>query len=142
MAVKDYLDPRWQKVRLRILERDNFQCKSCGSCTKTLHVHHRVYEKKKKIWDAEEFNLITLCEDCHERAEEIVTGFRKIADIFVHMESIGSLPFRVEDRFHDMIASKPSMFATGSYMNFCMGLLDSMTEKIILNAEEFPSEGE
>lgn len=26
MAVKDYSDPRWQKVRLRIMERDGFMC--------------------------------------------------------------------------------------------------------------------
>lgn len=141
MAVKDYSDPRWQKVRLEIMNRDNFQCQSCGSTADTLHVHHRVYVKKKKIWDAEHKDLVTLCEKCHERAEQIVCGFREIADRIVHMEMIGSMPFRIDDRFHDMIASKSSLIVTGEYMNFCMNLLDSVTARIVISAESFEKEG-
>ena len=33
-------DPRWQKRRLEILERDAWQCQACLSTAKTLHVHH------------------------------------------------------------------------------------------------------
>lgn len=80
MAVKDYLDPRWQKLRLRILDRDGFKCVVCNDADSTLHVHHRAYEKKKKIWDAKPDNLVTLCESCHERCERIVVMARKAAD--------------------------------------------------------------
>jgi hypothetical protein len=64
------LDPRWQKMRLHILERDSFTCVSCASGEKTLHVHHTFYEKGKAPWEYPAESLLTLCDDCHkERAE-------------------------------------------------------------------------
>lgn len=70
MAKQSYLDklkdPRWQKKRLEILKRDNFKCRSCDDGEKTLHVHHLRYIKGLDPWEAEEDDLITLCESCHE----------------------------------------------------------------------------
>lgn len=60
-----YRDPRWQKKRLEVMERDDFTCRSCGSKTKTLNVHHAYYEKGKKPWEYPSDVLITWCEDCH-----------------------------------------------------------------------------
>jgi hypothetical protein len=60
-------DPRWQKRRLEILERDGWNCVDCGDGTKTLHVHHRYYEWRLKPWEYEDDALTTLCEPCHER---------------------------------------------------------------------------
>ena len=57
------LDPRWQKKRLEIMQRDNFKCKFCGCSYDTLHVHHLDYSNKP--WDIESKYLITLCEGCH-----------------------------------------------------------------------------
>lgn len=57
-------DPRWQKKRLEIFQRDEFTCKRCGCQGKTLHVHHLDYYKEP--WDAPNTFLITLCELCHE----------------------------------------------------------------------------
>lgn len=62
-------DPRWQKKRLRILERDNFTCRFCGDNENTLHVHHIKYFKNP--WDSYEEDLITLCEICHITIEEL-----------------------------------------------------------------------
>ncbi|MBA7475647.1 hypothetical protein ES707_11019 [subsurface metagenome] len=59
-------DPRWQKKRLKIFERDNFTCRSCGSYSKTLNVHHRYYIQNKKAWAYPDNLLITLCEECHK----------------------------------------------------------------------------
>ena len=59
-------DPRWQKKRLGILQRDNFECRSCNDNSKTLHVHHTFYDKNISPWDYNNDDLITLCEDCHE----------------------------------------------------------------------------
>lgn len=56
-------DPRWQKKRLKILERDGWACQCCGSKKKTLTVHHVVYEGDP--WEAREDDLQALCEDCH-----------------------------------------------------------------------------
>ena len=50
MARKSYyeklLDPRWQKKRLEILNRDEFKCRSCGDDKSTLHVHHGYYSEE------------------------------------------------------------------------------------------------
>lgn len=64
-------DPRWQKRRLKILERDGWCCYECGHEDKTLHVHHRYYLRGKKPWEYEDDALITLCEDCHDRVTAI-----------------------------------------------------------------------
>ncbi len=59
-------DPRWQKRRLQILERDKWSCQECGTDSKTLHVHHRFYDRGKEPWESPDHALVTLCEDCHE----------------------------------------------------------------------------
>lgn len=59
-------DPRWQKKRLEILQRDEFTCQSCGDTEATLHVHHLAYFNDKECWDIENEFLVTLCYDCHE----------------------------------------------------------------------------
>lgn len=58
------LDPRWQKLRLRILDRDGWRCVVCSENTKTLFVHHGFYDGEP--WEAPEDTLWTLCEGCHE----------------------------------------------------------------------------
>ena len=59
-------DPRWQKKRLEILQRDEFACQNCFDTETTLHVHHRYYKKGNLPWDYPEKSLVTLCEICHE----------------------------------------------------------------------------
>jgi hypothetical protein len=61
-----YKNPNWQKKRLEILKRDEFNCVNCGEDNNTLHVHHYYYNKNTKIWDYENDNLVTLCELCHD----------------------------------------------------------------------------
>jgi len=58
-------DPKWQKKRLEILNRDNFTCQSCMSDDNTLHVHHKSYDKGREPWDYPNTCFITLCEECH-----------------------------------------------------------------------------
>ena len=58
-------DPRWQKKRLKIMERDNFECRACHETNRTLNVHHLYYDYKLKPWEYNNEDLITLCEDCH-----------------------------------------------------------------------------
>lgn len=63
-------DPRWQKMRLQILERDGWKCRRCGDAKSTLHVHHKVYLPGKDPWEYEPCYLATLCETCHQREYE------------------------------------------------------------------------
>jgi hypothetical protein len=63
-------DPRWQQKRLRIFNRDGFQCKACQDTKKTLHVHHLSYSHSRDPWDTPDELLITLCFECHEEETE------------------------------------------------------------------------
>lgn len=57
--------PKWQKKRLEILEAAGFECECCGGKEKTLHVHHKYYQKGLKPWEYPDDSLQCLCEDCH-----------------------------------------------------------------------------
>lgn len=58
-------DPRWQKRRLEVLSRDNFQCLFCDSKVCELQVHHKVYRKGAEPWDYDLDDLVTACAECH-----------------------------------------------------------------------------
>lgn len=58
-------DPRWQKKKTEILNRDNFTCQLCGDTKNTLHVHHKYYLENHKPWEYTDDALVTLCEECH-----------------------------------------------------------------------------
>jgi len=59
-------DPKWQRKRLEIMQRDEFRCRSCFNAEATLNVHHKQYFKGRKPWEYENEALVTLCETCHE----------------------------------------------------------------------------
>jgi len=64
-------DPRWQKKRLEILERDEWACQVCFDSGSTLVVHHRDYLPNTDPWDYPDSYLITLCEECHEKERKV-----------------------------------------------------------------------
>lgn len=70
MDYKEQLkDGRWQLKRSKIMERDKFSCRVCGSKAiegYTLNVHHINYKKGHTPWEYEDNELITLCEKCHQ----------------------------------------------------------------------------
>jgi hypothetical protein len=61
-------DPRWQRKRLEIFQRDNFTCQICLAADKTLHVHHIKYVGRYP-WETPDKYLLTLCEFCHGQEE-------------------------------------------------------------------------
>jgi hypothetical protein len=63
-------DPRWQKTRLEILERDYWSCQICYDTKTTLNVHHRYYDDGADPWDYPPSALVTLCQPCHEFEEK------------------------------------------------------------------------
>jgi hypothetical protein len=65
-----FKDPRWQKMRLEIMNRDEFACQRCFDSESTLNVHHRYYLADKDPWEYPLEALVTLCEDCHEQETE------------------------------------------------------------------------
>lgn len=71
-------DPRWQRKRLDILNRDEWSCQACGDKDATLHVHHKEYKFGKDPWEYGEGDLITYCADCHETAGEIANDIKHL----------------------------------------------------------------
>jgi hypothetical protein len=62
-------DPRWQKKKSRIMERDNFTCQLCSDTETTLNVHHLKYDPSGNPWDVEDEFLVTYCYPCHRVVE-------------------------------------------------------------------------
>lgn len=58
-------DPRWQKKRLEIFERDSWACRYCGDKENTLAIHHTYYSNDLSPWEYPDDSLITVCERCH-----------------------------------------------------------------------------
>ena len=69
-------DPRWARLRKQILNRDNQQCRLCGTAS-DLQVHHRQYHRSKstgewnKSWEYHPFFLITVCDSCHDKGHQL-----------------------------------------------------------------------
>ena len=70
------LHPNWQRKRMEILSRDEYTCTYCGDTESTLHVHHRIYIKGRKVWEYDDDQLETLCHKCHGDGHEL----RKLLD--------------------------------------------------------------
>lgn len=85
-------DPRWQRKRLEIMQRDNFTCTQCGDTTDTQNVHHWQYSKEP--WDAKNEDLTTVCRSCHEEIEKckaLTKDFLKQSDFRMLLEQIERL---------------------------------------------------
>lgn len=67
-------DPRWQKKRLKIFERDEWKCIHCGRNDRTLHVHHIEYQRGLEPWEYSDDKLQTLCEKCHTSLYSLRNG--------------------------------------------------------------------
>ncbi len=70
-------DPRWQKKRLEIMQRDGFRCVVCKNDKDTLNVHHsKGYRNGLDPWEYPPVELVTLCEPCHERKHFAPPGMK------------------------------------------------------------------
>lgn len=67
---KKLQDPRWQRKRLEVMERDGFKCANCGASDKQLHVHHSYYRRDADPWDYPRGSLVTVCLGCHAEVTE------------------------------------------------------------------------
>jgi len=76
-------DPRWQKKRLHICERDGWKCRDCLDENETLHIHHAHYVKGDP-WETPDEYLMTLCAPCHESRQKLEDeGKRLLAEMFI-----------------------------------------------------------
>ena len=71
-------DPRWQKKRLEILNRDDWTCQICGAKDRPLHAHHPQYSSEiSNPWEYDDQQIITLCESCHSIEHECLHGAKE-----------------------------------------------------------------
>jgi hypothetical protein len=79
VAKSHYLDPRWQKFRLAVLNAADWQCERCGATDEKLNVHHFFYVAGRKPWQYAPETVESLCDECHKITHEldadIETGF-------------------------------------------------------------------
>lgn len=59
-------DPRWQRRRLEIFQRDDWKCQLCCRTDLELHVHH-LYRTNEDPWDEPDLHLLTVCQLCHDQ---------------------------------------------------------------------------
>lgn len=73
-AYEEYLRSEyWKSLREEILEKDHHRCVVCGR-KKNLNVHHLTYDHLGNR-EAEWYDLVTLCQDCHQRVHELYDNF-------------------------------------------------------------------
>jgi hypothetical protein len=137
------LDPRWQKKRLKIMERDNFSCTCCNDDKLSLQVHHLSY--KGNPWDVDDNQLITLCLDCHglyeflkKRKESVnyIEGkiFKRINDLGAVSYAIQLKDKRTPDlkllalyyKNDDNSFYSPEILLRDSYVNFLSDCINSL----------------
>ena len=88
--------PNWQRKRLEILQRDDFQCRLCSDKNTTLNVHHLKYLPERKPWEYENKDLITLCEDCHHLIEKCTLDIEKYKILKIKPKGYISLFFVIK----------------------------------------------
>lgn len=87
-----YKDPRWQRKRLVVMENANFCCEGCGSDSKTLNVHHKLYRRGHDPWDYSDSELMCLCEACHQSWHWVKENFNvslQYMDFAAYREVVG-----------------------------------------------------
>lgn len=110
-------DPRWQKKRLKVFERDGWKCTQCGNEKLTLHVNHLKYNNNP--WKTRMKYLKTLCKNCHQLEYEVEkqSKYRRIR----HYGYNGIYP----DNYYECpCAKKDSIFQScrsSSGDSFCLG---------------------
>jgi 5-methylcytosine-specific restriction endonuclease McrA len=70
-------NPKWQRKRLEIFQRDKWACTMCGDTKTELHVHHEKYIGDP--WEAPNDSLKTLCSLCHA-TEHAIESIKEIKE--------------------------------------------------------------
>ena len=109
--LKKLRDPRWQKMRLQVFERDHWSCRICETKETSLHAHHPHYHPDAEgPWDYDIDTIITLCEDCHENEHANLATVK--ADLILALVKIG---FCTSDDFQFLSVQLPRLLRAIHY---------------------------
>jgi hypothetical protein len=101
----------WLEIRQDILDRDDHECRVCGS-TNNLQVHHivpRKFRYSTKFDIDSELNLITLCGGmggCHEKADRKVNVYG-VPVINIEVAQNNKLNFTLDKAIRELFALFP-----------------------------------
>lgn len=73
MKYKDQLKTSaWLRKKYEIFSRDNFVCSIClkDNYESQLECHHIAYIPNKKAWEYQDYLLVTLCRECHQKEHD------------------------------------------------------------------------
>jgi hypothetical protein len=98
--LKKLRDPRWQKMRLEVMNRDEWTCQQCLDKESTLHVHHRYYIQGAEPWEYPLEALVTLCEVCHESEGPQMQEAKELLVRAVATHFLGGDVLAVAEGFH------------------------------------------
>jgi len=125
MEFKDqYKHPLWQKKRLETLSAHGFACQRCDSTENTLHVHHKVYVKGRKVWDYTVDELVVMCDQCHKETHAEKDIFNEVllrSDAsFLDFSTllfgfVGAFVHPDDDIAHGLQHYNPVLFAIGEF---------------------------
>lgn len=68
-----YHTQKWEHMRKSILRRDEYKCRWCkryGKNTEASHVHHILPYEYYPEYSMERWNLISLCQSCHNKMHD------------------------------------------------------------------------
>ena len=113
---EEYLNSSdWSRIRTRILRRDNYKCRICGSGI-NIQVHHLRYPDE---WGKErDEDLIVLCDRCHAGVHHDDAKRREAWDKY-HEERLKK--YREQERHtkHWINQEKKRDFIYGGFENMC-----------------------
>lgn len=102
-------DPRWQRKRLEVMERDNWTCRDTYVKDKPLNVHHCWYAKGGP-WETPNEYLLTLTEEAHRERQELESRAKKaLGRHFANMQlcELQDIVKSLENSEHIWIACSP-----------------------------------
>lgn len=71
--------PRWHSIRMAVLERDGFVCRSCGKGGR-LEVDHVQPVRSRPDLSFDPANLQALCTSCHTRKTRLECGHQPASE--------------------------------------------------------------
>ena len=86
-------------VKAYVLHRDRYQCQKCKIKKGKLHVHHIVFRSNGGTNTTS--NLITLCEDCHDRLHNGEFEIKGVRSKTKHATEVSVVKSQLKKRFGD-----------------------------------------
>jgi len=99
---KDGPQKGYNNIKAYILDRDGYKCRLCGSKNKKFHIHH--INLRSKGGSNEHTNLITICEDCHDKIHKgKVENFKVRRSITKDASQLNVISPQVIKRFNGVL---------------------------------------